>query len=175
MSCAFVDSKSGWKAKAKGGRDASAGWLLILPLVLVLVPFFIVPIVGVVAASFVQSDGFGGIIPSFTLENYEGVFTSGLTYQLYWATLKFAVFDLVLLAADRLLDRLFPGVPCPQPAAGDRAVPDLHGAVLDLEHHPHDFVDSAARQGRADQQRADRRPVSSTSRSMCCCSRASRW
>jgi putative spermidine/putrescine transport system permease protein len=56
------------------------------------VPFFIVPIIGVVAASFVQSDGFGGIIPSFTLDNYRGVFTSGLTYQLYWATLKFSVF-----------------------------------------------------------------------------------
>jgi len=56
-------------------RGSNAGWLLILPLVLVLVPFFIVPIIGVVAASFVQSDGFGGIIPSFTLENYKGVFT----------------------------------------------------------------------------------------------------
>ena len=79
------------ESKAKGGRS-NVGWLLILPLVLILVPFFIVPIIGVVAASFVQSDGFGGIIPSFTLDNYKGVFTSGLTYQLYWATLKFSVF-----------------------------------------------------------------------------------
>jgi len=76
-------------AKAKRGH---AGWLLILPLVLILVPFFIVPIIGVVAASFVQSDGFGGIIPSFTFDNYKSVFTSQLTLQLYWATLKFAVF-----------------------------------------------------------------------------------
>ena len=37
------------------------GWYLILPLVLVLVPFFVAPIIGVVIASFVQSDGFGGI------------------------------------------------------------------------------------------------------------------
>jgi len=76
-------------ARAKRGY---AGWLLILPLVLILVPFFIVPIVGVVAASFVQSDGFGGIIPSFTFDNYKSVFTSQLTLQLYWATLKFAAF-----------------------------------------------------------------------------------
>ena len=69
-----------------------AGWLLILPLVLILVPFFIVPIIGVIAASFVQSDGFGGIIPSFTFDNYRTVFTSALTYQLYWATFKFTVF-----------------------------------------------------------------------------------
>jgi len=53
-------------------------------------PFFIVPIIGVIAASFVQSDGFGGIIPSFTLDNYKSVLTSQLTLQLYWATLKFA-------------------------------------------------------------------------------------
>jgi putative spermidine/putrescine transport system permease protein len=77
------------KAKAGRGRDS---WLLILPLVLVLVPFFIVPIIGVVAASFVQSDGFGGIIANFTLGNYKSVLTSALTYQLYWATFKFTVF-----------------------------------------------------------------------------------
>jgi putative spermidine/putrescine transport system permease protein len=72
-------------------RRSRTGWLLILPLVLVLLPFFILPIIGVVAASFVQSDGFGGIIPNVTLENYIGVFTSQLTYQLYWATFKFTV------------------------------------------------------------------------------------
>jgi len=69
------------------GLIASAVCALVGP---IFVPFFIVPIIGVVVASFVQSDGFGGIIPSFTLENYKGVFTSGLTYQLYWATLKFS-------------------------------------------------------------------------------------
>src|SRR5712691_7337263 len=79
------------ESKAKGGRS-NVSWLLILPLVLILVPFFIVPIIGVIAASFVQSDGFGGIIPSFTLDNYKSVLTSQLTLQLYWATLKFAVF-----------------------------------------------------------------------------------
>jgi putative spermidine/putrescine transport system permease protein len=79
------------QSRLKAGRNR-AGWLLILPLVLVLVPFFIVPIIGVVAASFVQSDGFGGIIPSFTLDNYKNVFTSQLTYQLYWATFKFTLF-----------------------------------------------------------------------------------
>jgi putative spermidine/putrescine transport system permease protein len=78
-------------SKAAAGRG-QASWLLILPLVLILVPFFIVPIIGVVAASFVQSDGFGGIIASFTLDNYKGVLTSALTYQLYWATFKFTVF-----------------------------------------------------------------------------------
>ena len=39
-----------------------------------------------------ESDGFGGIIPTFTLENYNDVFTSALTFNLYWATIKFTVF-----------------------------------------------------------------------------------
>src|SRR5260370_21977202 len=79
------------ESKPKGGRS-NVSWLLILPLVLIVVPFFVVALLGGVAASFVQGDGFGGIIPSFTLDNYKNLFTSQLTLQLYWATLKFAVF-----------------------------------------------------------------------------------
>ena len=80
-------------------------------------PFFVVPIIARGRGLLRQTDGFGGIIPTFTLDNYNGIMTSGLTYQLYLATLKFSVFDLVLHAADRLLRRLFPGVPRAQPAA----------------------------------------------------------
>jgi putative spermidine/putrescine transport system permease protein len=68
------------------------GWYLILPLILVLVPFFVAPIIGVVIASFVQSDGFGGIVPAFTWDNYLNIFTSTLTLNLYWETFKFTVF-----------------------------------------------------------------------------------
>ncbi len=68
------------------------GWLLILPLVVVLVPFFVAPIIGVAATSFTQSDGFGGIIPEFTWDNYVTLFTSELTLNLYWATIKFTIF-----------------------------------------------------------------------------------
>ena len=50
----------------------------------------------------------------------------------------------------------------------------LHHSVLDLERHPHDLVDSAARPQRARQRRADRRPSSWTSRSNGCSIRRSR-
>ena len=43
-------------------RDALSGWLYMSPLMLVLVPFFVAPILVVLAASFLQSDGFGGLI-----------------------------------------------------------------------------------------------------------------
>jgi hypothetical protein len=61
---------------------------------------------------------------------------------------------LVLHSADWLLRRLFPGLPCSQSAAGARTVPPLHSAVLDLEHHPDDFVDPASRQAGTYQFRA---------------------
>jgi len=71
-------------------RADALGWLYVSPLVLVLVPFFIVPIVVVGIASFMESDGFGGMIPNLTLDNYVAVFGSELTLRLYASTLKFA-------------------------------------------------------------------------------------
>lgn len=72
-------------------RSNLLGWLAVSPLLVVLIPFFVVPILVVLAASFMETDGFGGIFPIFTLENYIGVFTSRLTFDLYFETVKFAV------------------------------------------------------------------------------------
>ena len=67
-------------------------WLYVLPLVLVLVPFFVAPILMVLVASVFTTDGFGGLIPAFTLDNYIDVLTSGLTFNLYYETIKFTLF-----------------------------------------------------------------------------------
>ena len=66
-------------------------WIYVTPLMLVIIPFFVMPIVVVIAASFLQGDGFGGILPTFTWENYQGVFGDSLTLKLYLSTLKFTV------------------------------------------------------------------------------------
>jgi len=71
-------------------RNISA-WLCVAPLLLVLVPFFLLPMLVVLAASFVETDGFGGLLPKFTLANYLDILTSAQTFQLYLATLKFTV------------------------------------------------------------------------------------
>ena len=71
------------------------GWGLILPLVLILIPFFVLPIIGVAITSFLESDGFGGIFPNFTWDNYTTLFSSDLTFNLYWSTLKFTFFTWV--------------------------------------------------------------------------------
>ena len=72
-------------------RSTLIGWLYISPLVLVLIPFFTVPLVVVLAASFLEGDGFGGFVPGATWANYANIFGAGLTYKLYLATIKFTV------------------------------------------------------------------------------------
>jgi len=66
-------------------------WLCAAPLLAVLAPFFVAPIIVVLAASFLQGDGAGGMLPQFTLDNYAAVFGAGLTWKLYLSTVKFAV------------------------------------------------------------------------------------
>ncbi len=66
-------------------------WLYVTPLMLVLVPFFLLPILVVLAASVFETDGFGGLTPTLTLANYVDLLTSAQTLQLYAATLKFTV------------------------------------------------------------------------------------
>jgi putative spermidine/putrescine transport system permease protein len=72
-------------------RDRAFGWLYVSPLMLVLVPFFAAPLLVVIAASFFESDGFGGLIANPTLANYADIFTSKLTLNLYTETIKFTI------------------------------------------------------------------------------------
>jgi putative spermidine/putrescine transport system permease protein len=72
-------------------HKGAIGWLYVSPLMLVLVPFFAAPLIVVIAASFLESDGFGGILPNVTLANYVDIFTSQLTLNLYAETIKFTV------------------------------------------------------------------------------------
>jgi putative spermidine/putrescine transport system permease protein len=78
-------------ARSSAARPNIMGWLYVSPLVLVLIPFFVAPIIVVLVASFLEHDGFGGMIAHFTLENYAAVFGAELTWRLYLSTIKFAV------------------------------------------------------------------------------------
>lgn len=81
-------------------RRTVVGWLMVLPLLLVLVPFFVAPIIGVAVTSVLEGDDFGGIMPVLTADNYASVFGSALTFNLYFETLKFTlltwVFTLII-------------------------------------------------------------------------------
>jgi putative spermidine/putrescine transport system permease protein len=86
-----VASKIANEANIMAAREGVFGWVYISPLMLVLVPFFVAPLLVVIAASFLQSDGFGGIIVNPTLQNYVDIFSSGLTFNLYLETVKFTI------------------------------------------------------------------------------------
>ncbi|MDS9469440.1 ABC transporter permease [Paracoccus sp. MBLB3053] len=66
------------------------GWALASPLVLVLLAFLVLPIVMIVIVSFWQATEFS-IVPAFSLENYEFLFTSPVTYKVFWATFRYAL------------------------------------------------------------------------------------
>jgi putative spermidine/putrescine transport system permease protein len=71
-------------------RPALASWLQVGPLAAILVVFFGLPMLVVVAASFFDFDHMT-IVPTFILDNYQDLFTSDVTLRLYLSSIKFAV------------------------------------------------------------------------------------
>jgi len=69
---------------------ALASWLQVGPLAVILVLFFGLPMLVVLAASFFDFDHMT-IIPTFILDNYQDLFTDPTTLRLYVSSLKFAV------------------------------------------------------------------------------------
>ncbi|WP_226554491.1 ABC transporter permease [Celeribacter naphthalenivorans] len=74
------------------------GWLQASPLTLILIGFLILPIITIVVVSFWQATEFS-IIPAFTLENYEFLFGSPVTYKVFFATFKYAAITWALTLA----------------------------------------------------------------------------
>ena len=66
------------------------GWLLALPLVVVLVVFLVVPVVMIGIVSFWQATEFS-IVPAFDFGNYEFLFGSAVTYQVFLNTFRYAL------------------------------------------------------------------------------------
>ena len=69
-------------------------YLQIAPFALIMVFFVGIPVGTVCVISFWISDGFS-LIPQFTLENYEEIFTSQVVLLLFLETIKFALMTLV--------------------------------------------------------------------------------
>jgi putative spermidine/putrescine transport system permease protein len=66
------------------------GWLLASPIVIVLAVFLILPIIMIVIVSFWTATEFS-IVPAFDLGNYEFLFGSAVTYDVFFNTFKYAV------------------------------------------------------------------------------------
>lgn len=69
--------------------DALTGWLLALPLALVLLFFLILPIIIIAMVSFWGATEFS-IYPAFQFDNYEFLFSSPVTYNVFLNTFKYA-------------------------------------------------------------------------------------
>jgi putative spermidine/putrescine transport system permease protein len=70
-------------------RRAPVAWLQALPLALVFLLFFAIPVLLVVVVSFFDYETYAILIPDFTLQNYIDVFSETVTYQTYLITFEF--------------------------------------------------------------------------------------
>lgn len=69
-------------------KNTVTGWLLALPLVLVLCIFLLLPVIAIVAVSFWGSTEYS-YYPAFLFENYEFLLTSKVTLSVYLKTFMF--------------------------------------------------------------------------------------
>ena len=67
----------------------ATAYLQALPLSAVFIAFFAVPIALVVVVSFFNYETYALLIPDFTLENYQEVFSESVTYRTYLTTIEF--------------------------------------------------------------------------------------
>lgn len=67
----------------------TVSYLQVAPLALVMLVFFGIPLLMILTVSFFDYDEFD-LIPAFITGNYVELFESGLTYSLYWSTIKYA-------------------------------------------------------------------------------------
>ncbi|MEM8948480.1 MAG: ABC transporter permease [Pseudomonadota bacterium] len=68
-----------------------APYLQVGPLALVFLAFFIVPMILVVVVSFFDYQAYQILIPDFTTQNYDDVFSSNVTWKTYWKTVQFCL------------------------------------------------------------------------------------
>ena len=76
-------------AKRLGLSDALTGWLYVTPLTLILLFFLLLPIVMIVIVSCWGATEFS-IYPAFQFDNYEFLFGSSVTYQVFAKTFLYA-------------------------------------------------------------------------------------
>ncbi len=134
---------------------AAISYLQALPLFLILGFFFLLPIAMIAVVSCLGLRLCGALSRLPSTMNYTETLGSWVTWKIYLNTLKFTVIVWALTLLIGFSGRLFPGFPYPQDLDADDPLPCLHRPLHDVEHHPHDLVDSGARPQWARQYDAD--------------------
>ena len=78
------------------GKSLPPVYLQVAPLTLVLLCFFVIPVLLVVIVSFMKYQMLVGIVAQFTLKNYVDLLSNPTTYALYLSTIKFTLIVLVI-------------------------------------------------------------------------------
>ncbi len=78
-------------AAKRAAGEGLAPYLLVAPLALVFLLFFIVPMLLVMAVSFFDYEAYDMLIPAFSLQNYVDVFSEQVTWDTYLSTIKFCL------------------------------------------------------------------------------------
>lgn len=78
------------------GKSLLPVYLQVAPLTLVLLCFFVIPVLLVVIVSFMKYQMLVGIVAQFTLKNYVDLLSNPTTYALYLSTIKFTLIVLVI-------------------------------------------------------------------------------
>ena len=98
----------------------------------------------IVTVSFFEFDGISSV-PAFQFANYTDLFSSRVTLTLYWKTIQYALIVWAITLVIGFTVSYFLAFHVRSLLWQMALVPGVHGAVLDLQHHPHDFVDSVSR------------------------------
>ena len=129
-----------------GGGEGLAPYLLVAPLALVFLLFFVVPLLLVVVVSFFDYEAYDMLIPAFTFQNYIDVFSrAGRPGDTYLSTLKFCLLVWLITLVLGFAVAYFLAFHVRSLSCADDAVPAVHDPVLDLQRDPHDLLDAAAR------------------------------
>ena len=117
------------------------GWLLAAPLSLALAFF------GAADPDHCRRQFLGGatefsIYPAFQFDSYAFLFRSSAAWAVFGTTLCYALTTWVLTLC--IGSTVAPRISCAHIDLANHAGPDFHRAVLDVQHHLYDFVDSVS-------------------------------
>jgi putative spermidine/putrescine transport system permease protein len=84
------------KFKNKKRRSWTPGFLLLLPILLFIFGFFIVPMLYILYLSFITTDEIGGSSAAYSLKNYAQFFTDSYYLSSLWITVKISLYTVVV-------------------------------------------------------------------------------
>ncbi|MDQ0219223.1 ABC transporter permease [Peribacillus cavernae] len=82
--------------KNKKRRSWGPGLLLLLPILLFIFGFFIVPMLYILYLSFITTDEIGGTTAAYSLKNYAQFFTDSYYLSSLWLTVKISLYTVIL-------------------------------------------------------------------------------